>query len=118
MAEIINFFENGEIKEELIPVEHNPSRQSLLGLLFLTKSDQEVSILTWLSVSPSTEPKLSHWKIFFTIGRNRSRGIYVDIRRAIQPKRGSPFMTILSLSTSYNRPQEQHLFKILNLNIE
>ena len=44
MAEIINFFENGEIKEELIPVEHNPSRQSLLGLLFLTKSDQEVFI--------------------------------------------------------------------------
>ena len=53
-----------------------------------------------------------------SIGRNRSRGIYVDIRRAIQPKRASPFMTRLSLSTFYNRPQEQHLFKILNLNIE
>ena len=53
-----------------------------------------------------------------SIGRNRSRGIYVDKGRALQPKRGDPLMTRLPLSTSYNRPQEQHWAKILKFLIE
>ena len=32
----------------LIPVEHHPSRMSVTYLLFLTKSDQEMSIKNWL----------------------------------------------------------------------
>ena len=64
-----------------------------------------------------------------SIGRNRSRRIYVDKRRALQPNRGDSFMTPLMypklallskprcstrlpLSTSYNRPQEQHWVNI------
>ena len=45
------------------------------------------------------------WKVSFpSIGRNRSRGIYIDKRKALLSKRGDPFMTRLPLSTSYNRP--------------
>ena len=65
-----------------------------------------------------TERLTFHRTKFFTfhknvsspsIGRNRSRGIYVDKRRALQPKRGDPFMTRLSLSTSYNLPHEKQV---------
>ena len=46
-----------------------------------------------------------------SISRNRSRVIYVDKIRALQPKRWEPFMTRLPLPNSYNLPQEQHWVK-------
>ena len=120
MAEIINFFEKGKPRRGLILFEYHSSHQSLSVLLCLTKTfTKRPYRIGRASPYPLTKVFTFHGKVASpSIGRNRSRGVCIDKRRALQLKRVGPFMIRLSLSTSYNRPQEQHWVKILNILIE